>query len=220
MGDLLDTTAAVLRQEPDGSQTVLGTVLGIPEDLEEATRKERSEAGYEAIDTVTRTRRAAHVGHAVGAPIVVDDRLWGFVVAASPLEMLPVGTESRLADFTELVAAAIANADSRDQLTASRARVVAASDASRRRIERDLHDGVQQRLVALQLDLRLAETLVTDRSSNSPNSWCMSARASTTPSRTCSRWPGASTRPSSPKAAWGPPCAPWPAAPPSPSSST
>ncbi|WP_405747475.1 nitrate- and nitrite sensing domain-containing protein [Streptomyces canus] len=165
VGDLLDTTAAVLRQEPDGSQTVLGTVLGIPEDLEEATRKERSEAGYEAIDTVTRTRRAAHVGHAVGAPIVVDDRLWGFVVAASPLEMLPVGTESRLADFTELVAAAIANADSRDQLTASRARVVAASDASRRRIERDLHDGVQQRLVALQLDLRLAETLVTDRSS-------------------------------------------------------
>ncbi|MFE2211340.1 nitrate- and nitrite sensing domain-containing protein [Streptomyces canus] len=165
VGDLLDTTAAVLRQEPDGSQTVLGTVLGIPEELEEATRKERREAGYEAIDAVTRTGRAAHVGHAVGAPIVVDDRLWGFVVAASPLEMLPVGTESRLADFTELVATAIANADSRDQLSASRARVVAAADASRRRIERDLHDGVQQRLVALQLDLRLAETLVTDRSS-------------------------------------------------------
>ncbi|MFF0081725.1 nitrate- and nitrite sensing domain-containing protein [Streptomyces canus] len=165
VGDLLDTTAAVLRQEPDGSQTVLGTVLGIPEEIEEATRKERSEAGYEAIDAVTRTRRAAHVGHAVGAPIVVDDRLWGFVVAASPLEMLPAGTESRLADFTELVATAIANADSRDQLSASRARVVAAADASRRRIERDLHDGVQQRLVALQLDLRLAETLVPDRSS-------------------------------------------------------
>ncbi|MFI6439954.1 nitrate- and nitrite sensing domain-containing protein [Streptomyces sp. NPDC050759] len=165
VGDLLDTTAAVLRQEPDGSRTVLGTVLGIPEELEEATRKGRGEAGYEAIDAVTRTRRAAHVGHAVGAPIVVDDRLWGFVVAASPLELLPVGTESRLADFTGLVATAIANADSRDQLRASRARVVAAADASRRRIERDLHDGVQQRLVALQLDLRLAETLVTDRSS-------------------------------------------------------
>ncbi|MYQ69101.1 hypothetical protein GTY92_37830 [Streptomyces sp. SID4950] len=72
---------------------------------------------------------------------------------------------SRLADFTELVAAAVANADSRAQLSASRARVVAAGDASRRRIERDLHDGVQQRLVALQLDLRLAESLVADPSS-------------------------------------------------------
>ncbi|NEB01479.1 nitrate- and nitrite sensing domain-containing protein [Streptomyces sp. SID13726] len=165
VGELLDTTAAVLRQEPDGSQRVLGTVGGIPEELEESTREARRKAGREAIEEIVRTRRAAHVGHAVGAPIVVDDRLWGFILAAFPLDTLPVGTESRLADFTELVATAIANADSRDQLTASRARVVAASDASRRRIERDLHDGVQQRLVALQLDLRLAETLVTDPSS-------------------------------------------------------
>ncbi|QUC61189.1 PAS domain S-box protein [Streptomyces sp. A2-16] len=165
VGGLLDTTAAVLRQEADGSRTVLGTVLGIPEELEEATREARRAAGQQAMDEVTRTRCEAHVGHAVGAPIVVDDRLWGFVLAASPLEVLPAGTESRLADFTELAATAIANADSRAQLTASRARVVAAGDASRRRIERDLHDGVQQRLVALQLDLRLAETLVTDPSS-------------------------------------------------------
>ncbi|MFK4104874.1 PAS domain S-box protein [Streptomyces sp. NPDC019531] len=165
VGDLLDTTAAVLRQESDGSQMVLGTILGIPTELEQSTREARRKAGRELVDEITRTRRAAHVGHAVGAPIVVDDRLWGFVLAASPLDTLPAGTESRLADFTELVATAIANADSRDQLTASRARVVAASDASRRRIERDLHDGVQQRLVALQLDLRLAESLVTDPSS-------------------------------------------------------
>lgn len=165
VGNLLDTTAAVLRQEADGSRTLLGTALGIPEELAQTTREERRQAGREAVDEVTRTRRAAHVGHAVGAPIVVDDRLWGFVLAASALEALPAGTESRLADFTELAATAIANADSRAQLAASRARVVAAGDASRRRIERDLHDGIQQRLVALQLDLRLAETLVSDPSS-------------------------------------------------------
>ncbi|MEU6350529.1 PAS domain S-box protein [Streptomyces sp. NPDC047072] len=165
VGGLLHTTAAVLRQEPDDSQKVLGTVLGLSEEEERASRVARHRAAREAIREVTRTRRAAHVGHAVGAPIVVDDRLWGFVLAASPLGPLPLGIEARLADFTELVATAIANADNRDQLNASRARVVAASDASRRRIERDLHDGVQQRLVALQLDLRLAESLVTDPSS-------------------------------------------------------
>ncbi|MEU6377842.1 nitrate- and nitrite sensing domain-containing protein [Streptomyces sp. NPDC046909] len=165
VGALLNTTAAVLRQEADGGQTVLGTVLGLPDELERATRETRRQGGRKAIREVLETRRAAHVGQAVGAPIVVEDRLWGFILAASPQDVLPGGTESRLADFTELVATAIANADSRAQLTASRARVVAASDASRRRIERDLHDGVQQRLVALQLDLRLAESLLTDRSS-------------------------------------------------------
>lgn len=165
VGDLMTTVAAVLRVRSDGSSTVLGTSRGILDDLDETTRDTRRSAGRRAIEEVARTRRAAHVGLAVAAPIVVDDRLWGCVVAASPLEPLPVGTESRLADFTELVATAIANADSRAQLTASRARVVAAADASRRRIERDLHDGVQQRLVALQLDLRLAESLLTDPSS-------------------------------------------------------
>jgi signal transduction histidine kinase len=65
-----------------------------------------------------------------------------------------------MADFTELVATAIANANSRAELTASRARVVAAADETRRRIERDLHDGTQQRLVSLGLELRAAETAV------------------------------------------------------------
>ncbi|MCI3277243.1 PAS domain S-box protein [Streptomyces cylindrosporus] len=165
VGDLLSTNAAVLRNEPDGSRTVLGTVHWIPQEPEEATREVRRTAAHAALTEVARTRRAARAGRAAAAPIVVDDRLWGFVVAASALDSLPEGTESRLADFTELVATAIANADSRDQLTASRARVVAAGDASRRRIERDLHDGVQQRLVALQLDLRLAESMLTDPTS-------------------------------------------------------
>jgi signal transduction histidine kinase len=71
-------------------------------------------------------------------------------------------TESQMAEFTELVATAIANAESQEELRASRARIVAASDHTRRRIERDLHDGVQQRLVSLALALRAAEARIPD----------------------------------------------------------
>jgi signal transduction histidine kinase len=73
---------------------------------------------------------------------------------------LPADTETRLASLTDLLSTAIANAESRAELAASRARVVAASDETRRRIERDLHDGTQQRLVSLALDLRGAEATV------------------------------------------------------------
>src|SRR5439155_21230014 len=88
----------------------------------------------------------------VGTPIVVEGRLWGGMsVSSRQPEPLPPDTESRIADFAELVATAIANAEARTELVASRARVVAASDETRRRIERDLHDGIQQRLVSLNL---------------------------------------------------------------------
>ena len=90
-----------------------------------------------------------------GAPISVDGRLWGVIVAASTSEaFLPADTEARLAGFTELVGTALANTDAQAALTASRARIVAAGDTARRRIERDLHDGAQQRLVSLALQLR------------------------------------------------------------------
>jgi signal transduction histidine kinase len=80
------------------------------------------------------------------------------MIAASILEQpLPADTETRLAGFTELVATAIANAEAHAQLTASRARIVATADETRRRIERDLHDGAQQRLVSLALRLRVAQ---------------------------------------------------------------
>jgi signal transduction histidine kinase len=93
----------------------------------------------------------------VGAPITVEGRLWGVLAVASKSERpLPLDTERRLAEFTELVATAIANAESRAELEASRARIVATADATRRRIERDLHDGAQQRLVSLALELRAA----------------------------------------------------------------
>jgi signal transduction histidine kinase len=95
---------------------------------------------------------------AVGAPVIVEGRLWGLIGASSTLgQPLPADTEARLVSFTELVATAIANADSRAELMASRRRIVAASDEARRRIERDLHDGTQQRLVSLGLAARIAE---------------------------------------------------------------
>jgi signal transduction histidine kinase len=92
----------------------------------------------------------------VACPIIVEGRLWG-TLSVSAKAPLPLDAEERLEKFTELVATAIANADSRSELAASRRRIVAASDEARRRIERDLHDGTQQRLVALALAVRNAE---------------------------------------------------------------
>jgi signal transduction histidine kinase len=94
----------------------------------------------------------------VGAPISVAGRPWGLMIVASTRPgALPAGAEHRLAGFTELVATAIANAEGQAALAASRARIVATADQTRRRIERDLHDGAQQRLVTLALHLREAQ---------------------------------------------------------------
>jgi len=96
----------------------------------------------------------------IGVPVSAESRLWGCTVVAfsrQGLLPLPADTEAQLARFTELVATAIANAESRSELAASRRRIVAASDQARRRIERDLHDGTQQRLVSLALAARTAE---------------------------------------------------------------
>ena len=91
-------------------------------------------------------------------PITVEGELWGLIaVVSTSEEPPPPGTEERLAGFTELVATAIANAQARADLAASRARIVASADETRRKIERDLHDGAQQRLVSLALQLRAAQ---------------------------------------------------------------
>jgi signal transduction histidine kinase len=98
---------------------------------------------------------------AVGVPVVVDGGLWGVMaVGTREAEPLPADLEDRLAKFTELLATAIANAEGRAELDASRARIVATADATRRRIERDLHDGAQQQLVWLALALRAAQATV------------------------------------------------------------
>jgi signal transduction histidine kinase len=98
---------------------------------------------------------------AVASPIIVEGRLWGMMGAGSGIgQTLPPDSEVRLASFTELVAMAIANAESRAELKASRARIITATDETRLRIERDLHDGIQQQLVSLLLELRSAEATV------------------------------------------------------------
>jgi signal transduction histidine kinase len=105
--------------------------------------------------------RELGVRSAVGAPIIVDRRLWGAaIVGSTQPEPLPPDTEARICDFADLVATAIASTETRAQLTASRARIVAAADEARRRFERDLHDGAQQRLVSLALEVRTAEASV------------------------------------------------------------
>lgn len=98
-------------------------------------------------------------GPSVAAPIVVDGAIWGFLgVYAETGKVLPAGCETRLADFTHLAASSISNAHARNSLIASRARIVSTSDETRRQIERNLHDGIQQRIVAVGLGLRAVRT--------------------------------------------------------------
>jgi signal transduction histidine kinase len=119
-----------------------------------SARVDRAEASGPAMDVF----RVLHIGSALGAPIIVEGQLWGVMIVLSTREeSLPADTEARLVGFTELVATALANAEAQAALTASRARIVTAADTTRRRIERDLHDGAQQRLVSLALQLRTAQ---------------------------------------------------------------
>jgi signal transduction histidine kinase len=135
--------------------------VSVPARVLRTERPARMEDFKRLTGPIAELNRAARIRFVAGAPIVVDGRLWGVMLTATTKpEPLPVAAESRIAEFTVLVAAAISNAQSRAELTASRARIVAAADETRRRIERDLHDGAQQRLVSLALALRTAEAAV------------------------------------------------------------
>jgi signal transduction histidine kinase len=113
---------------------------------------------YEGAGSIPADARKLGVRAAVASPIVVDGRLWGAIAAGtSRAEPMPADAESRIADFTELVAAAISNVQARSDLAASRARIIAAADQERRRVVRDLHDGAQQRLVHTVVTLTLAQ---------------------------------------------------------------
>jgi signal transduction histidine kinase len=106
-------------------------------------------------DSVRTRLNELGLGSVAGAPIVVDGRLWGMaVVASTGAKPLPTDTKRRISEFADLVTAYIAASTTRAELIASRARIVAASDEARRRLERDLHDGAQQRMVSLRLKLR------------------------------------------------------------------
>ena len=168
--------AGLCRLEPEGAATLVAArdEAGLTNSL---VGQRFSLEGENIVATVMRTGRAARMDNhddavgpaaarirelgmrsAVGAPIIVDGRLWGAAtVSTSRLEPLPADAEARVCDFADLVATAIANAHAHAELTASRVRIVAAADYARQRIERDLHDGAQQRLVSLGLELRTVE---------------------------------------------------------------
>jgi signal transduction histidine kinase len=167
-----DGTARMIRFELDGSATLVANEGRTAPDVRVGDRWE----GYPPnglTTTVRRTGRAARVDDygaiaggestlregirsAVAVPIHVDGRLWGMIAVGPENGPMPADTEQRMTQFTDLVATAVANAQNRTEILTSRARIVAASDEARRRIERDLHDGAQQGLVALALRLRSA----------------------------------------------------------------
>jgi PAS domain S-box-containing protein len=105
--------------------------------------------------------RAHGVRSEVGAPVIVEGEVWGaLLVGWDTPEPPPEGTELSLAGFAELIATTVSNATTRSELVASRARIVSAADEARRRIERDLHDGTQQRLVSLGMELEAAKAKI------------------------------------------------------------
>jgi GAF domain-containing protein len=133
-------------------------------DTERPARKESYEGTRGAIAELVKD---LGVRTSVGTPIVVDGRLWGVAIANwTGEESPPPGTEERMAQFAELLDTAIANADSRDQLTASRVRLVTEGDEARRRVVRDLHDGAQQRLVHTIISLKLAQRALREGGTN------------------------------------------------------
>jgi signal transduction histidine kinase len=116
---------------------------------------QRVEAYDEASGGLAEAMRSAGYRSAVAAPVTVAGGLWGALVAAASDAPLPDDLEQQLCDFADLVGQALANADARERLAASRAELVEVSDTERRRLERNLHDGAQQRLVSVALQLRM-----------------------------------------------------------------
>jgi signal transduction histidine kinase len=178
VGRVLGAAATmIVRLDPDGLVTVVGRT-GVHRDrLAEGTRW-KIESPHVLATTLATGKpamlddysqipgefaaeiRGIGVRSAIGIPIIVGGSSWGALAIATRDEHFPVGTEQRMAAFTELIAIAVADAESAAQLAASRARVVAASDEARRKIERDLHDGAQQRLVTMGLELSLLQSSV------------------------------------------------------------
>ena len=179
IGALLDADEVMLsRYEPGDAVTVVAT-RGLAAELiapgsrvshqgasvtaavRRTKRPARIESYTDAQGRLAEVARASGIRAAVGVPVVVNGRLWGVVqVSWTSEEPPPADTEARLSQFAEMLDTAIANADSRDQLDASRARLLTEADEARRRVVRDLHDGAQQRLMETILTLKLAKRAV------------------------------------------------------------
>jgi signal transduction histidine kinase len=129
---------------------------GVLAEIQKTGRPERIDDYEGQAPEIVERLSSFGYGSASAAPIRVGGRVWGALVAAALRdEPLAPGSERHLADFAELVAQALANADAYRKLAASRIRIVEAGDTERRRLERNLHDGAQQRLVSLALQLRM-----------------------------------------------------------------
>ncbi len=192
----------VARFEPEGTASVAGVWAGVgssgpplslgwrwaPEESSLAGRVKRTGkpqrvCSYDGEGPVASVWAREHgIRSSMGSPVVVEGRLWGMILAffggdaPAPQDD---EIEQRLLDFTELIAMAVANTESRAQLAASRARVVAAADESRRRIERDLHDGTQQRLISLALELRAAQRRLPSGQRDVAEQWSRTAQGLT-----------------------------------------
>jgi signal transduction histidine kinase len=128
----------------------------IARDVRETRGPVRVASFVGATGAIAQEALGVGIRSSIGCPITVAGHLWGVIAASTKSnEPFPANTESQIARFTDLVATAVANAESREQLAASRARVVAAADEARQRFERNLHDGAQQRLVSLAFRLRI-----------------------------------------------------------------
>ena len=177
------TTTNLVRYEDDGTATVVGAwaqegaplmpVASIPLPLDGGTVAPRVQRSGRTVrvddyagldDMLARRLREVGIRSAVGAPIVVAGRLWGAVIAAdSRAYHLAPDAEQRISTFAQLITDALANTDAREQLAASRARILKAGDEERRRLGRDLHDGAQQQLVSAVISLQLAQKRWSDR---------------------------------------------------------
>ena len=156
-----------------------------------SARRAPARAGLPLLGGCPALGRRPPVGRAGG----VDD---------TESESLVAGAEGRLCDFADLVAQAVSNADAYDKLAGSRARIVEAGDAERRRLERNLHDGAQQRLVSLALQLRLVEASFESNPARARQDLAEAREQLRTRSTSCASSPAGSTPPSSPTAAWPP----------------
>jgi signal transduction histidine kinase len=173
--------SAVVRFQPDRSARVVAglgpwlEVVGVGERLDfdeppaitdvfragRAQRFDTPDYGTAPAALPAYLRRAGYRS-VVASPIFVEGGLWGALVVATKRESLPADTEDRMANFAELARIVIATAESRAELSASRARAVAAGDEARRKIQRDLHDGAQQRLVSTIMALKTARHELVD----------------------------------------------------------
>jgi signal transduction histidine kinase len=176
VGLLCDADVARMeRFEPDGAVTAIaawarddrvrlavGTRfahegVSIAAQVRDSGRPARVDSFVGATGPIAREAQALGIRASIGCPITVDGRLWGVIAASTRrAEPFPADTQDRIADFTDLIATAVSNAEARADLVSSRERLLAAGDDARRRVVRDLHDGAQQRFVHTIITLELA----------------------------------------------------------------